>query len=383
MRTARNLSKTPSLLRAAMMGDIDPDAPEAREEFMRLISQCTGCQRCVTGCPTGIEPYLLISAYLDEYYRRHGRPLREKIFCRAPELLALGSRLPRPLTSIILSAAARAVLGTALGIRRDAPLPSPVAWERPSGRDSSGSARPGIKSAGRVLYYPGCLGRYADTERETRAAIAVLKLLGHDVITPELPCCGMLKLSAADVAGAKEDAVRLLSALREYIDAGVPIITACPSCALAFRHEYRALVGEESSRLAALAHEFFEFTARKMAGKSDTMLSRAASLSGNVLLHRPCHHAALSSVDHVYGVLARIPGLALTKVDACCGLAGFHGMRASNAPLTRALSSVLMEAAKEIDATTVISSCPGCRLQLRALGLKPVSAVVLLRDCLR
>ncbi len=361
-----------SLLRAAMLGDIDPDAPGARDEFLRLLNLCTGCQRCVTGCPTGIEPYLLISSFLDDHYQRHGRPLRERIFARAPSLLALRSRAPRPLTSIIEGPAVRALMGAALGIRRDAPLPSPSPWERPSGRDSSGRT---------VLYYPGCLGRYADAEQETRAAIAALGLLGFNVITPELPCCGMAKLSAADVEGARGDARRLLAALGDYLEQGVPIITACPSCALAFRHEYAALVGEESSRLAALAHEFFEFIAREIAEKSDTMFS-GARLSGNVVLHRPCQQAALSSVDHVADVLAQVPGLTLTMVDACCGLAGFHGMRAQNAPLTRALASVLTEAVKKNNATRVISSCPGCRAQIRALGLEPISAVVLLHQCL-
>jgi glycerol-3-phosphate dehydrogenase subunit C len=234
---------------------------------------------------------------------------------------------------------------------------------------------------GVVALYPGCLGRFADEEGETAAAVDVIRSLGYEVILPDLPCCGESRLLAADMEGARDHARRLNDRLQELAASGVAIVATCATCVLAIRREYPELLGLAPGSLS-FVQEIHEFLARPehlplLPGRSGLPEPRSA------LYHRGCHQAALSERDQVLALLDRIKGLSFVALDrVCCGLAGVHGLRVENAPLSRALSRQLAAAVQETQTEEVISACPVCRLQIRSLGFKPLSPLALLRAVL-
>lgn len=367
-----------SILRAAAQGDLNPASPEVAAEFERLLTYCTSCQRCLVECPTGIEPARLIRAFLSDHYQVHGRPWRESLFSQAPVLLAAASRAPAAAASLLNNPVLRRLAELALRIRKDAPLPLP--FKREAGAQEAETETAKERT---VLYYAGCLGRYADAEQESEAERQVLSKLGFLVVAPALPCCGQARLAAADLEGARKEARRLFSILQEYTASGIPIVTSCPACALAFRHEYLSLLGDVARELASQSYEFFEFLDQSLeANQTDLLL--APPPMPRALLHRPCHNMALGKTDHVANVLGRLTGIELIKVDhACCGLAGAHGLRLENAPISDVLAERLVKAAREADTNAVVSACPSCRMQISALGLEPKSALLLLQQSLK
>jgi FAD/FMN-containing dehydrogenase/Fe-S oxidoreductase len=360
-----------SVLRAVALGLLDPEAREARDEFQRLLQLCTGCQRCVTGCPTGIEPYLLIREFMNEDLKRRGRPLREHIFAKGPEYMSIASRMPELAAKITTNRPGRALLQSVLGIRKDAPFPRP-SRDALAGRDKA--EKPGGRTA---LFYPGCLGRYADTEGETKAALEILNGLGLNVIAPDLPCCGQPRLMAADTGGAMRLAKELTAALEEYLPEGIPLITACPACALSFKHDFPAMLHDKARRVSGQAREFMEFLSVEVYERE---LNLKRPSFKKVIVHRPCHQAASSQSYYTLEILGRLEGIELIEVDTCCGLAGAHGMRIENAPVSDALASKFTDAARQAGTGRVISSCPACRTQIRRLGLEPISAVAFLGE---
>ncbi len=373
-----------SLLRAVALGDLDMEVAEVHLGVEQALSLCTWCKRCITQCPTGIEPARIIRTFMHEHYRATTRPLRERLFARSERILAAGHKAPGLAAAVMKSGPARTVMHSALGIRKSSPILAPAGNK---GRPAILHKEAPCTEPGRygsrchlVVFYRGCVGRYADSEGESNAACSVLRDLGLQVIEPGLPCCGEPRLQAADLEGARRMAQRLARELKSYVDQGIPVVTACPACALVLKHEYPGLLGEEAGQVPWMSFEFFEFLNLKTPVDRESFSPVSI---GHSVYHRSCHHRALSNVDHAGEVLGRIPGLDLEKVeDACCGLAGFFGMRAENARVSEALSRALVRAAEDAGTGRVVSACPLCRMQIEALGLEPVSAVGLIQQSL-
>lgn len=360
------------LLRALALGDLEADSPDTEIMLETAMDLCTACQRCVIGCPTGIEPALLIRAFMEDYYRSKGRPLRERLFARADRLLEAGARSPGAVSAILDNRPARKIMEIAVGLRADSPLilPSPQS-------PRAGQAEEKGEAHAELVLYPGCLGRWADREGEVEAAIAILQGAGRSVIVPDLPCCGEPALAAADMEAARKRARELSAKLEKYASTGLPVVSACQTCVFNLRTEYPRLLGEDAASIASLARDFFEYL--------DSIKKAEIPATGPVdmetaIYHRSCRHHALGAVDYVSKALERIPGLRLVRVeDVCCGLAGLYGLRAKNAAVSDALAKTLFEAAERAGTRLVVSACPSCRAQIRALGLEPVSAIALLK----
>jgi FAD/FMN-containing dehydrogenase/Fe-S oxidoreductase len=353
-------------MRAATLGDLDPDAPD----LASLLDQCTHCQRCLAGCPTGIEVSSLVRGF-----RRHYRPRppwRDRVFARYPAFLAASAHAPGLAAAANDSRWLRTVAQHGLGVDARAPLPCPAgdALRAITSPPASASGR-------RVVLYPGCLGRYADGDEETAATAEILRALGWEVLLPDLPCCGEARLLLGEVEAARRHARRLTERLREYAAHHVPVVTNCPTCALGIRLSYPALLGQPAQPAASGVRHLFEFLAESGWPEAPPIFPRPAPL-GRALLHRGCHLTALGP-DRIAPILNRIEGLDLAVADdACCGLAGSFGVKIDHAHLSRALAETLLRRAAEAGTETVISPCPSCRRQVRALGLKPISPVLLL-----
>jgi len=357
-----------SLLRALVQGDLEMDSPEVHQALERALSLCTSCGTCAHMCPTGIEPERLIRAFFADHYGRAGRPLREALFGRADRVLRAGSLAPGLASALMKNPASRSIMGV-LGINKAAPLVAPAGRSDPEAAKQE-------RAAGRVVFYRGCLGSYADQEGESAAALELLHRLGFETVSPRLPCCGETRLASSDLAGARKMARDLARRLNRYLEQGYKVVTACQTCAVNLKREYAGLAGDEAGRLPEESFELLEF----IDAKAD--LSGAGFEEGGpstVIYFRSCQQRALGRVDHAGRVLARIPGLELVKVEGeCCGLAGVYGMRSENAEVSRALSAVLERRFRETGAGRVVCACPMCRLAIRALGYEPVSPAALL-----
>ena len=359
-----------SVLRAVCNGSLDMESPGVHESVEELLSLCTSCRRCITGCPTGIEPAAIIQAFQAGHYDKTGRPLRERILGNAHKMIRAASRMPRLSDALMSGRITRSVGRPLLGISRKAPVPAPTRPGRPLEKHEAAGQE--------VLLYPGCMGRYADREEELSAAVDVLSSLGGNVSAPALPCCGEPKIGTSDPASAKSMMEELSVELAPYVDKGVPIVTFCPACALVLKHEYPRMLGERGQSIAVLAREFFEYVDEVMDGEEETVAGQMPSV-----YHRSCHMKALSNVDHVASVLSRLSGNDMTVVeDVCCGLAGVYGMRAENQQVADALSEELREALAGKPGP-VISACFSCRLQMRSMGIETVSALKLLSSALK
>ncbi len=229
------------------------------------------------------------------------------------------------------------------------------------------------KKKGRVAIFTGCSVNYLFPHLG-ESLINVLQSLGYEVVLPkDEVCCGAplralgMEEEAAELARKNH---RVFSRLK--VDA---ILSLCPTCTLTLRHEYVSLIGKGLEK----ATDISVFLQDK--------LERVEAIGRTVTYHDPCH------LQHGLGVkkeprdIISKAGLSLIEPasQACCGFGGTFCISYKNVS-----ENLLFKPTASIMATkaaTVVTSCPGCMLQLgRTITDRPVIHLIELIEeayCLR
>ena len=181
-------------------------------------------------------------------------------------------------------------------------------------------------------------------------------------------CCGRTFLASGLVDEAKAEAQRTISALKPYVEKGVPIVGLEPSCLLGMRDEFLSMLpGPETAALASDALLFEEFIAREAAG-GRLKLKLKASPHTKVLLHGHCHQKAFDAMPATRAALKLVPGLEVEVVQSsCCGMAGGFGYEAGHYDVSIKMAEAsLLPAVRAAAADTVIAADgTSCRHQIR------------------
>jgi Fe-S oxidoreductase len=162
---------------------------------------------------------------------------------------------------------------------------------------------------------------------------------------------------------AKQYLLNILDALREPIEAGLPIVVLEPSCASVFRDELCNLLPGHP-RAARLRDQVFllsEFLEHHAPGFEPPRLSR------KVLLHGHCHHKALMKMNDEESLLRKM-GVELQSLDSgCCGMAGPFGFEKEKYAVSQAIGErVLLPAVRQAQPETlIVSDGFSCREQIR------------------
>lgn len=355
-------------LRLAITGQLGDDAftSDAMYETMDLCVACKGCKR---ECPTGVDMARMKTEFLHHYRKRHGLPLREKLFAYLPRyahrlrnlspFLNLRDKVPG------MAGLSEKMLG--LSARRTLPR-----WRRDHFKPFIEDAVVAADEKEVVLLvdtFNGCF----ETEN-ANAAMAVLSAAGYHVHCPSAVdrkrplCCGRTFFSNGLLDEARIEASRMLEALQPYLDRGVPIVGLEPSCLLTLRDEYLALQpGDASRALAQQAMLFEEFLASEhSAGRLD--LSLQAIEHKQALIHGHCHQKAFATMNSLESLLGLIPGLEVATIDSsCCGMAGSFGYEAEHYEMSMKMANLalLPTIDKASDDVLLVANGTSCRSQIQ------------------
>ncbi|MDP2873325.1 MAG: (Fe-S)-binding protein [Bacillota bacterium] len=369
------------LLLEELGGDLRPD----RELYARL-TRCVNCGRCRLECPSGADTgYMLLE----------GRCLLQRRIGLPPVKAAVVRGLfGRP--AVLRAAAAALGLVQALLFRPSPVDPRhvrsiwrlPVFGQRmllPRMRKRRPATAPALAAGRRqyvapadapVVIYPGCLVDLGYPELLT-AAQEVFARLGRRVVVPEgLVCCGAPAAYAGDADTARRLAAENLKALAGHLDSpGSRLAFLCPSCAVAFRHDYPAyLFGRMSGGTEALAAAGLTMDAvSDVAAKSVDATALAWELgigehlagppiSASVTYHDPCHLRRLLGVhSQPREALRALAGGGFREAprpDSCCGFGGTFALEhvAASAQMLDRRAGELASTGAQLVAT----ACPGC-----------------------
>jgi glycolate oxidase iron-sulfur subunit len=361
-----------ALLRALIEGRL-----EWNPELEAPLFDCLGCGACTANCFPAVPTSDLIVKARSEYLEKVGRkPIHHLLFDHLlpyPRRLHLAARAVALGKNTGLSSVARA-LGLLRIFGRDLSRSEQIVERFPPVplRDR---IKPGVYAGRgaslRIGYFVGC-GMDVVQQESGEATFELLKRAGKTVTVLNNGCCGLPAYYYGDVDAARKLGARNLERLS--LDDVDIIVTDCSSCA-SFLKKYPALFADDehldtARRVASRCKDVVEVLFSQDHGRS----SRQPPVV--VTYHDPCHASrGQKLVKEARDVLQRIPGCEyreLPEADWCCGGAGSYAL--SHYDLSQRVLDRKMENLKKTDADLLVTSCPGCMMQLsygiRRHGLK-------------
>ena len=218
------------------------------------------------------------------------------------------------------------------------------------------------KKKGRVAVFTGCTVNFFYPYLE-ESLINVLQRFGYEVVLPAgKVCCGM----PLRTLGLEEEAVELarknLGIFRRLnVEA---ILSLCPTCTLAMKREYRELIGEGIDNVMDISSFFID---------KINMVSLLSPDVKSAIYHNPCHLKYGLGIEREPKDIIRKIGIDLieTQGERCCGFGGIFSL--SYRELSQGLLEKCIRYYINASAETIITSCPGCMIQLtKGVKNKPV-----------
>ena len=332
---------------------------------VRHLDLCLGCRACEAVCPSGVQYGELLEAtreHIAKHYRRSVfQTLLRKIFIE--QVLPHAWRLKLAIAPVKL---ARAVgLG---GL-----LPAIASFVPKKGRSVNlpEFSPATTEKRGRVGLITGCVQRVLFGETNA-ATVKLLNCAGYDVVVPrEQVCCGALYAHGGNLARARQLARHNIEVFER---AGVDVIVINAAGCGSTLKEYGHLVDTDAAKkFSAKVKDLSEVL--QPSPRSERGESLVPHPSGRVTFHDSCHLAHAQRITAQPRALVQtIVGesyVELPEAAVCCGSAGSYNL--TEPGMAAQLQRRKIQNILQTGATTVVTTNPGCILQIRA-GLDKAGA---------
>ena len=343
------------------------------------INLCLGCRACETACPTGVEYGSILESVKATLlkHKKLSRPARlmrdtlfRKVFPNRNIMRTTGNAywlyektgLQKTMRKTGILDKLPANLGTFESIMPPAASPS-------DRKRNKGLVEAKGEQKYKVAFFTGCI-MDAMFHRINELSVKLLAEAGCEVtIMESQTCCGALQAHSGEIESSKLLAKQNIAAF-EQIDADF-IVNNAGGCGAALI-EYPHLLEEETE---------WHDRAKRFASKTkdiSQVLAACGGFSGlrhrngeRVTYQRSCHMTNVQKVtEEPVQLLKSIPGIHYIEMEnpnMCCGSAGIYNIVNYDASMD--ILNLKMEYAKNTKAAVIITTNPGCLLQMK-LGIK-------------
>ncbi|MCY4159812.1 MAG: FAD-binding protein [Bacteroidetes bacterium] len=358
-------------LRAALSG-ILPHEELTSKRMYEVMDLCVECKACKSECPSSVDMAKIKFEFLAQYHKKHGVPLRTRMFGEIAKVSRLSSGVFAPAVNGALgSKPVRFMLDRTLGISMQRKMPkfarTPfTTWFKKRSKNGQGKEK--------VVLFHDTFNTFNDPHI-CIAAVEVLEAAGFEVILPKHRCCGRPLISKGMVQKARAAARDTITQLLPYAKEGLPIIGLEPSCLLSLRDEYLYLLpdNKDAQTVAQQALLFDEFVA--LLAEEGQLHLTFTNASKQILLHGHCHQRALVGTEPTRKIMALPENYRVREVDSsCCGMAGAFGYEKEHYDISRKMAERrLVPEMRRADSNTLLVA-PGtsCRHQLEHYDLRQV-----------
>jgi Fe-S oxidoreductase len=351
-------------LRAVLSGKL-PSSEFTGKRLYEVMDLCLECKGCKAECPANVDMAKMKYEFLHHYYKKHGLPLRNKLFGRIARTNALGSRMPGLVNKISTLPLSRWLLEKVAGIDRRRPLPA-LAEQTFTDWFKKHEA-PASAPRGEVVLFHDTFVTYNMPEIG-RAAVHLLEAGGYKVVLVDRKCCGRPLISKGMLEEAREHSQWNVAQLAPYARRGVPIVGLEPSCLLTLRDETVDLVRNEDARVVAKQTFLLEEFLMRERGRGLELPFRGHGTKA--LLHGHCHQKAMVGTAPTVAAL-KWAGFDVSEVDSgCCGMAGSFGFEREHYDLSVSLGNRRLGPAVKAASPETVVVAPGvsCRQQIDHLA---------------
>jgi len=329
--------------RIAMLGALKENELAPTKRLSDKIYSCILCEACRDLCPTGIDiPEAIYQgrARLKNYYKR-GRLFTKALKFSRSRMDTVFSVL-RAMQKFLYPPLYKA------GRLRYMPEIAPIPFK------DSAQVYKNKKKIGRIAVFAGCNVNYFYPHLGD-ALLNILLTKGYEVVVLKGEmCCGAPMRSL----GLEKEAVEMAEKNIELFNKmnTEAILSICPTCTMTIRKQYPILTGSTIEKIMDI-NEFF------IKNKGDYSLK---GLKRVVTYHDPCHlRYGLGIKNEPREILKNIRGIKFVEMKnagECCGFGGFFSLNFKN--LSRTIGEKKIKDILSTSADTLITSCPGCMVQL-------------------
>jgi len=348
-------------------------------KIMEPLDLCVGCRACETACPTGVQYGKIHEAARNALakYRNYSPSVKtirnilfKRVFPKQKVMVSLGNMIwfyqKSGLQKVLHTTKILDYFPNHIGeFERTLPmLPSMRKRKQELHSTNIGKMKNGQKQQMRVAFFQGCVME-AIYQRINRFTIELMKVAGIEVVIPsKQTCCGALHAHSGEHKHAIELAKQNIDAFyQENVDY---IVNNAGGCGAALV-EYDQLLAEDPD-YAEKAKEFV----KKVRDISQVLVEAdrlpfQETIDEIVTYQRSCHMTNVQKVkNEPLQLIKSIPGIQLVEMERpnmCCGSGGIYNLIHYEESMK--ILHLKMDTLKDTYATTIITTNPGCLIQIQ------------------
>lgn len=351
------------------------------DELEKPLDLCLGCRACETACPSGVEYGKILEGarevLAEHKVSRTSKPLRfvqnlmfQNVFPDTKKLRAVADLIWMYQSSGLQAVTHKGKLTRILpenlwAFEEVLPEVSSPAERRK--RPAVFHSRIGTAPQFKVAFFTGCI-MDAIFEKINRLSMELLALAGCQVIViPEQTCCGALHAHA----GRRDDTVMLAKRnieAFERLDVDF-IVNNAGGCGAQLVEYYHLFHDDPEWEKRAKAFVAKTRDISQVLAQCELPLTKA--IPAVITYQRSCHMTNVQKViREPVELIRQIPGLTYREManpTMCCGSAGIYNI--VNYEESMDVLDIKMETVKETQASIIVTTNPGCLLQMK-LGVQ-------------
>lgn len=336
------------------------------DKYEKLMELCLMCKACVEVCPCGVEVDKIVLKAREELAQEKGLSVIKKgIFS------VLQNKFIFPLTmklgSIFQGVAFSKNDGTqpgnnpriSVGLDKRRVVPD---LPEKTFKDQYLEVVKVENPQARVAFYTGCSANYIYPDFGESVVNVLVENDIEVVIPPGQQCCGTPVKVYGDLETARKLAKANVDEFAQYdVDA---IITACPTCGMAWREEFKEVLGDsqKANELSTKVYDIAEY----LVDVIDYDREDLGIVRSKVTYHDPCHLVRGMGVsEQPREILEAIPGIYFAEMDdpdRCCGSAGSFNIKYYD--LSMEINKHKTESIKQTGADTLATGCGACKMHI-------------------
>jgi FAD/FMN-containing dehydrogenase/Fe-S oxidoreductase len=305
-------------------------------EVYEAMAGCLACKSCAGQCPVKVNVPEFRSRFLEQYYTRYVRPVREYLIGSLEFSVPYIAALPggRRLYNALMNAApTKTVLHRVAGIV-DSPLLSTASWRAITRRwavePASAETLARLTQAQRersVILVQDAFTRFFETE-VAAAFIELATRLGYRVYAAPYMANGKPLHVQGFLRAFERTASRSAARLAALAAYDVPLVGLDPAMTLVYRQEYRKVAGLAPCPRVLLPQEW-------LIGALDRAGAPKQRANGSPRRYRLLPHCTERTNEPISAALwcevfARTGSSLTIPASGCCGMSGTYGHEARN-----------------------------------------------------
>ncbi|WP_027329555.1 D-2-hydroxyglutarate dehydrogenase YdiJ [Marinimicrobium agarilyticum] len=299
-------------------------------EVHESMMGCLACKSCTGQCPIKVDVPSFRSKFLELYYGRYLRPLKDYFIGGLEYMVPTLARVPWLYNGLMKPRFMQAIMAKVAGMV-DSPLLTGISLDNALHERRIRYASPAniaaltqVQRDNAVIVVQDAFTSYFETQLVLDSLDLLTKLGFTPLVAPFKPNGKPLHVHGFLGPFAKA-AVKNAAHLNDLARSGIPLVGLEPSMTLAYRSEYQKVLGREAPEVA-LIQEWLARQGEQLEPRKDLLEPNTFAL----LAHCTEKTNAAASIKDWQSVFTAL-GQKLEVVDVgCCGMAGTYGHEASN-----------------------------------------------------